>query len=59
MLDEERVFRRQAGTREDIVNALIGLGYNEREAMTAFRGLPQEITVPEGIRLALKALAKS
>ena len=46
------------GTREDIVNALIGLGYNEREAMHAYRGLPDGVSVAEGIRLALKALAK-
>lgn len=44
--------------REDIVNALIALGYNEREAMSAFRALPESVAVADGIRLALKALAK-
>jgi Holliday junction DNA helicase RuvA len=47
------------GARNDIVNALIALGYNEREAMNAFRSLPPDIGVPEGIRHALKALARS
>jgi Holliday junction DNA helicase RuvA len=47
-----------AGSRNDIVNALIALGYNEREAQSALRGLPEDVSVPDGIRLALKALAK-
>jgi Holliday junction DNA helicase RuvA len=47
-----------AGNRNDIVNALIALGYNEREAQSALRGLPEDVSVPDGIRLALKALAK-
>ena len=47
-----------AGASSDILNALISLGYNEREAMHAYRGLPDGVSVAEGIRLALKALAK-
>jgi Holliday junction DNA helicase RuvA len=43
----------------DVVNALIGLGYSDKEALAAVKGLPQGIGVAEGIRAALKALAKS
>lgn len=42
----------------DILNALLALGYNEREALGAMQGLPPDIGVAEGIRAALKALAK-
>ena len=43
----------------DILNALYALGYNEREATTAVRSLPDEISVSDGIRQALKSLAKA
>jgi holliday junction DNA helicase RuvA len=42
----------------DILNALISLGYNEREAVTAVKLLDKEITVAEGIKQALKLLSK-
>ena len=42
----------------DIVQALIALGYNEREATGALKGLPAEIGVSDGIKLALKALSR-
>ncbi|HET7865116.1 MAG TPA: Holliday junction branch migration protein RuvA [Burkholderiaceae bacterium] len=42
----------------DIVQALIALGYNEREASTALKGLPAGVGVSEGIKLALKALSR-
>jgi Holliday junction DNA helicase RuvA len=45
--------------RSDIMNALLALGYNEREALTAMKGLPAEVSVSEGIRAALKLLSKS
>jgi Holliday junction DNA helicase RuvA len=48
-----------AGTAGDVVNALVGLGYSEKEALAAVKGLPPGIAVAEGIRAALKALAKS
>jgi Holliday junction DNA helicase RuvA len=48
-----------AGGEADILNALIALGYSEREALAAVKGLPQGVAVAEGIRAALKALAKS
>ena len=41
----------------DIVQALVALGYNEREAAAALKGLPPGVGVSEGIKLALKALS--
>jgi len=43
----------------DILNALIALGYNEREAQFAIRQLPADVAVADGIRQALKTLSKS
>jgi holliday junction DNA helicase RuvA len=43
----------------DVLNALIGLGYSDKEALAAVKSLPHGIGVAEGIRAALKALAKS
>ena len=48
-----------SGTAGDVVNALVGLGYSEKEAQNAVKGLPPGLAVTEGIRAALKALAKS
>ncbi len=42
----------------DVVHALLALGYNEREATGAVRQLPSGTSVSDGIRLALKSLAK-
>lgn len=42
----------------DIVQALVALGYNEREAAAALKGLPPGVGVSEGIKLALKALSR-
>ncbi|MGM9487137.1 Holliday junction branch migration protein RuvA [Ideonella sp. YS5] len=41
----------------DIVQALIALGYNEKDAAAALKKLPADVGVSEGIKLALKALA--
>ena len=43
----------------DILNALISLGYNEKEALYAIKELPKDVTVSDGIRQALKLLSKS
>jgi Holliday junction DNA helicase RuvA len=43
----------------DILNALISLGYNEKEALYAIKHLPADVTVSDGIRQALKSLSKS
>ena len=46
-------------TTGDILNALLALGYSEREALTALKALPEGVTVPDGIRQALKLLSKA
>jgi holliday junction DNA helicase RuvA len=43
----------------DVLNALLALGYSEKEALIAVKGVQPGIGVAEGIRAALKALAKS
>ncbi len=43
---------------QDVLNALLALGYNEREASASVKLLDKDITVSEGIKQALKALAK-
>ena len=43
----------------DILNALISLGYNDKEALYAIKGLAKDVTVSDGIRLAMKLLSKS
>jgi len=42
----------------DIVQALIALGYNDKEAGAALKTLPADIGVAEGIKAALKALSR-
>ncbi len=44
--------------KSDIVNALLALGYNDKEAAAATKGLPADVTVSDGVRLALKNLMK-
>jgi holliday junction DNA helicase RuvA len=48
-----------AAGSSDILNALISLGYNEREALFAIKQLPADAAVSDGIRQALKILSKS
>ena len=43
----------------DIVNALLALGYNDKEADWAAKQLPKEANVSDGIRQALKLLSKA
>ena len=43
----------------DALNALMALGYSDKEASAAVRQLPEGIAVGDGIRQALKLLAKS
>ena len=42
----------------DILQALLALGYSDREAALALKGLPADVGVSEGIKTALKALAR-
>jgi Holliday junction DNA helicase RuvA len=44
-------------TQGDIVQALLALGYNEREAAAALKALPPDVGVSDGIKLALRALS--
>ncbi len=48
-----------ASSASDIVNALLALGYNEKEADWAARQLPKDADVSGGIRQALKLLSKA
>jgi Holliday junction DNA helicase RuvA len=45
--------------KSDILNALIGLGYSDREAAGVMKLLPEGLSVSDGIRQALKLLAKA
>ena len=47
------------GDRGDIINALLALGYNEKEALGAVKQLPDGVGVSDGIRQALKGLSKA
>ena len=42
----------------DILQALVGLGYSDKEAQAALKSLPKDIGVSEGIKQALKALVR-
>jgi len=43
----------------DVTNALLSLGYNDKEAQHAVKQLSEGLSVSDGIRQALKSLAKS
>ena len=47
-----------SGAKAEIISALVSLGYSEREALQAVKGLAADVTVNDGIREALKALSK-
>lgn len=48
-----------APATQDILNALLALGYSDKEALVAIKQLPKEIAVADGIRQALKLLSKN
>lgn len=48
-----------ASPSNDIVNTLLALGYNEKEADWAAKQLPKDVDVSGGIRQALKLLSKA
>jgi Holliday junction DNA helicase RuvA len=50
--------RSSSADQSDILQALVALGYNDKEAAAALKALPSDIGVSEGIKRALKALAK-
>ncbi len=47
-----------ADAQQDILNALLALGYNEKEAATAMKQLAADVGTSDGIRQALKLLSK-
>jgi holliday junction DNA helicase RuvA len=42
----------------DILQALMALGYSDKEAQAALKALPADVSVSDGIKQALKALAR-
>jgi Holliday junction DNA helicase RuvA len=42
----------------DILQALIALGYSDKEAQAALKALPPDVSVSDGIKQALKSLAR-
>ncbi len=47
-----------SAAQADILQALLALGYNDKEAAAALKALPPDVGVSDGIKRALKALAK-
>ncbi len=47
-----------AGVSDDVRQALLALGYNDKEATAALQKLPPDLPVSEAIRQALKLLSK-
>jgi len=45
-------------TQADIQQALVALGYSDKEASASLKALPKDVGVSEGIKLALKALTR-
>ncbi|MCJ7799224.1 MAG: Holliday junction branch migration protein RuvA [Polaromonas sp.] len=45
--------------QSDILQALVALGYSDRDAALALKALPPDVGVSDGIKLALKALSKA
>jgi Holliday junction DNA helicase RuvA len=50
---------RPAPASSDILNALLALGYSDKEAVSAVKQLPDGVAVADGIKQALKLLAKA
>ena len=50
---------RAAPAGGDVQNALLSLGYNEKEAQYALKHLPEGLSVSEGIKQALKLLSRA
>jgi Holliday junction DNA helicase RuvA len=43
----------------DVLNALLALGYSDKEALAAIKNMPPGTSVSDGIKLALKSLSKA
>ncbi|MDB5908976.1 MAG: Holliday junction ATP-dependent helicase RuvA [Massilia sp.] len=48
----------QHDAQSDILNALLALGYSDKEALAALKNMPTGSSVSDGIKYALKALSK-
>jgi Holliday junction DNA helicase RuvA len=51
-------FHRPAPVMSDVLNALLSLGYSDKEAVAVVKKLPDGLAVGDAIRQALKLLAK-
>jgi len=49
---------REKPAASDVINALLGLGYSDKEAQLAVKHLPEGLSISDGIRQALKSLAR-
>ncbi len=58
VISSETAGSASTNAKHDIVSALLSLGYSDREAQLAVKGLAPDISVNDGIREALKALSK-
>jgi Holliday junction DNA helicase RuvA len=47
-----------SAAQSDILQALLALGYTDREAQAVLKQLPADVSVSDGIKLALKNLAR-
>jgi Holliday junction DNA helicase RuvA len=45
-----------SAAQADILQALVALGYNDKDAAAALKKLPADVSVSDGIKLALKGL---
>ena len=50
---------RASPVASDVLNALLSLGYSDKEAAHAVKQLPEGVAVADGIKQALKVLAKA
>jgi holliday junction DNA helicase RuvA len=50
---------REKPAASDVINALLGLGYSDKEAQLAVKHLPEGLSISDGIRQALRSLSKS
>ena len=51
-------FAATSDTQADILQALVALGYSDKEAQAALKQLPADVSVSDGIKQALKSLAR-
>ena len=56
--DRGRAAGAPASGRDDILNALLSLGYSATESQAALKKLPPDVSIAEGIRACLKSLAR-